>query len=124
MIIAMNQEFLTDEEIIRITNDAFVHVKREALAGDFDLKVDISTPEAEQQKSNQLAFLVQTIGNTIPFEITKVLLTEISRLNKMPDVAQMIKEFEPTPDPLEEQKKQLKLTIKNNKRLIFSCLGY
>lgn len=109
MIIAMNQEFLTDEEIIRITNDAFVHVKREALAGDFDLKVDISTPEAEQQKSNQLAFLVQTIGNTIPFEITKVLLTEISRLNKMPDVAQMIKEFEPTPDPLEEQKKQLEL---------------
>lgn len=108
-VIAMNSIFLSDEEVIRITNEEFKRINREDLKGQYDLKVDISTPEIDQVKAQELAFMLQTLGNTMDFNVTKILLTEIARLRKMPELAHAIKAYEPQPDPLTEQLKQLQI---------------
>src|SRR5690606_2895379 len=53
-IIAMNAEFLSDVEVVRVTNKEFVQINREELAseaGEFDLSVDISTFEVDNAKA-------------------------------------------------------------------------
>jgi hypothetical protein len=53
-IILMNQVFLSEEETVRITNKEFVVIKREDLAGNFDLVTDISTAEVDNNKAQDL----------------------------------------------------------------------
>src|SRR5690606_39118291 len=62
-ICAMNAIFLSETEVVRVTNEQFVEVRREDLAGNFDLKVDISTAEVDNNKAQDLAFMLQTMGN-------------------------------------------------------------
>lgn len=108
-IIAMNQVFLSEEETIQVTDEEFVQVKREELIGQFDLIVDISTAEIDNKKAQDLAFMLQTMGNTVDFNIVKMLLVQIARLQRMPELAKMLEEFEPEPDPMAEQMKQLQV---------------
>lgn len=108
-ILSMNQEFLSEEEVIRVTNEKFVTVRRDELHGNFDCKVAISTAEEDEAKASRLEFMLQTMGNTGDPGITKIILTEISRLRRMPDLAHKIMNFEPQPDPVQEQLKQLEV---------------
>ena len=108
-IISMNAEFLSEEETIRVTNRQFVQVRREDLAGEFDLEVDISTAEVDNAKAQDLGFMLQTIGNSFDIGFVKLILAEIARLKRMPLLAEQIERFEPQPDPLAEQMKQLQL---------------
>lgn len=110
-MIAMNSEFLSDEEVIRITNDEFVAVKRDDLAGNFDLKLTISTAEADNAKAQELAFMLQTMGSALHPSMSNMLLAEIARLRQMPDLAHAIETFKPEPDPMEEQMKQLQMQM-------------
>ena len=103
-IIAMNQVFLSEEETIRVTNDEFVKIKREELAGEFDLKVAISTAEIDNMQAQDLAFMLQTMGNNMDFGITKLILVKIAKLKRMPDLAHAIEQFTPQPDPLTQRK--------------------
>src|SRR5690606_25140367 len=53
-IVAMNAEFLSEEEVVRVTNEKFIKIKREDLrsvAGEFDFEVDISTAEIDNNKA-------------------------------------------------------------------------
>lgn len=108
-IISMNAIFLTEEEVVRVTNDDFVKIRREDLAGNFDLEVDISTAEVDTQKSQDLGFMIQTIGPKAPPEMTMMILSEIARLKRMPDLAHQLKNWKPTPDPIAERIKELEL---------------
>lgn len=106
-IIAMNSVFLSDEEFIRITNEEFVRIRREDLKGNFDLIVDIATNEVDNLKAQDLAFMLQTMGPSMDFNMSKIILSEIARLKRMPDLAKAIERFEPKPDPMEERLKEL-----------------
>lgn len=106
-IVAMNQVFLSDEEIIRVTNKPAVKIRREDLAGNFDLKVDITTAEIEDAKSKDLSFMLQTIGNNMDFSMVKMILAEICRLKRMPVLAHAIEAFQPTPDPVSQKLQEL-----------------
>ena len=106
-IIAMNAEWLSDEEIIRITDEEFIAIKRSDLAGNFDLTLDISTAEMDNQKASELAFMLQTMGNSLPFDISKLVLTKIAELRKLPDLAKAIAEYTPQPDPLVQEHNML-----------------
>ena len=106
-IIAMNSVWLSDEEIIRITDDEFVAIKRSDLAGNFDLELEISTAEMDNQKAEELAFMLQTTGNSLPFDITKIILCKIADLRKLPDLSKMIADYTPQPDPLQQENLQL-----------------
>jgi hypothetical protein len=106
---AYNAEFLEEEEVIRITNNEFVPIRRDDLAGRIDIDLSISTQEDNAARSQELAFLLQTLGNSIPFELTQLLMADIVDLHRMPDKAKMIREYKPQPDPMQEQAKQLEL---------------
>ena len=117
-IIAMNGEFLEDEEVIRVTNKNFRTVRRDALAGDFDLRVKISTAESDNQKIEKLAFMMQTGQQSMDPEEAKLVRAEIYKLQKMPDLAQKVLSYQPQPDPVSEQIRQLdleRLTLENQK---------
>ena len=110
-IISMNQVWLSDEEIIRITDEEFVAIKRSDLAGNFDLSLTISTAEANNQKASELAFMLQTIGQSVPFDISKMILVEIAELRKMPALAKQLKEYQPQPDPIAQEKAMLEVEL-------------
>lgn len=110
-IISMNAEFLSEEEVIRITNDEFVTVRRDDLPGNFDLKLSISTAEEDNNKAQELAFMLQTMGNNMDPEMSKMILSDIARLRKMPDLAKRIEEYSPQPDPLMQRKAELEIAL-------------
>lgn len=112
-IISMNAIFLSEEEIIRVTNEEFVKVNREDLKGNFDLEVDISTAEVDNQKSQDLAFMLQTMGNTVDISLVIMVLAEIAYLKRMPDLAKKIENFRPQPSP--EQQELTRLEIENKR---------
>ena len=106
-ICAMNAEFLSEKEVIRITNEEYVEVNREDLKGNFDIEVDINTAEIDNQKGQDLAFMVQTVGPNADPQITLKLMASIAELKRMPELAHELRNFKPQPDPVEEQLKQL-----------------
>ena len=108
-IIAMNQVFLTDKEVVRVTNSKFVTVRRDDLEGQFDLIVDISTPEVDERKAQDLAFMLQTVGPNMDFPFTQMIMAKIARLRKMPDLEQEIKTYQPQPDPIEDARRRLEV---------------
>ena len=110
-IISMNSEFLSDQEIIRVTNEEFVAINREDLGGMYDIKLNISTAEADNEKAQELSFMLQTMGNNMDPAMSQIILSDIARLRKMPDLAKQIKEYQPQPNPMAEQKAQLEMQL-------------
>ena len=108
-IIAMNAEFLDDEEVIRVTNKKFRTIRRDDLTGDFDLRVKISTAESDNQKIEKLAFMMQTGQQSMDPEEAKLVRAEIYKLQKMPDLAAKVLNYQPQPDPVQQEMQQLQL---------------
>ena len=115
-IIKMNAVFLSEKEVIRVTNTEFVEIKREDLAGDFDLEVDISTAEVDDAKAKDLAFMIQTIGPNAGQEITFMVMAEIADLKRMPELAQKLRSYKPEPTP--EQQEMAKLEVEEKRALV------
>lgn len=107
-----NSEWLNEEEVIRITDDEFVPVKRDDLAGNVDIEIEVSTAEDNAAKSQELSFLLQTNGPNEDPAVRKLIMSKIMKLSKMPDLAKMIEEYKPEPDPFTEQMKALELKLK------------
>ena len=110
-IIAMNAVFLSEQEVVRVTNTEFITIKREDLQGNYDLEVDISTAEVDDQKSQDLAFMLQTLGPNGDPGMVMMILAEIAELKRMPELAQKLRTFKPEPSP--EQQKLQQLEIQN-----------
>jgi len=108
---AYNSEFLDEGSVFRITNEEFIEIKQDDLMGLIDIEISVSTTEDNQAKAQELAFMLQTIGPSEDPTIRKMLMAEIARLNKMPDLAKKLEEFEPQPDPMEQQYNQLQLQL-------------
>lgn len=110
-IVAMNQAFLSEKEVIRVTNEEFVAVRRDDLGGSFDLALTISTAEEDNNKAQELAFMYQTSAPNGDRGLNKMLLAEIAKLRKMPDLAKQIMAYEPQPDPLAVRKAELEIQL-------------
>lgn len=110
-IISMNAEFLSDTEVVRVTNEEFVTVRKDDLPGNFDLKLSISTAEEDNNKAEQLAFLLQTVGPNSDPEMMKMILSDIAKLRKMPELAERIETYSPQPDPLAQEKAMLEIEL-------------
>lgn len=111
-IVAMNGAFLDEREVVRVTNDEFIQINREDLAGNFDLRLNISTAEADDSKAKELSFMLQTMGNNMDPSMSQMILSDIAKLRKMPELAKRISEYQPQPDPMQEQLAQLELQMK------------
>lgn len=57
-------------------------------------------------KANKLLMLLQTLGNTVDFTITKSLLASALQLYGETSLAKAVAAFQPQPDPMEQQLKQ------------------
>jgi hypothetical protein len=116
---AYNAEFLEDEEIVRVTNEEFVPVRRDDLEGRIDLDISISTAEDNAAKSQELSFLLQTLGPNEDPAVRRSIMADIMELMRMPEQAKRIREYQPQPDPVQEQLKQLELQrlMLENKKL-------
>ena len=104
-----NSEFLEDEEVIRITNEEFVPVRRDDLDGRIDLAITISTAEDNAAKSQELSFLLQTLGPNEDPEIRRGIMADIMDLMRMPDQAKRVREYKPEPDPIKQKMQQLEI---------------
>lgn len=111
-IIAMNAVFMSEKEVVRVTNQQFVEIKREDIQGNYDLEVDISTAEVDNQKSQDLSFMLQTIGPNGDPKMVYMLLAEIADLKRMPALAQSLRTFDHTPSPEQQKMAQLEMEEK------------
>jgi hypothetical protein len=110
-VIAMNAEFLSETEVVRITDRKFVQVRRDDLAGNFDLRLVISTAEEDAAKAEDLAFLLQTAGPNMDLDFSKIIWADIARLRKMPGLAEKIEKYQPQPDPIAQAKLEKELEL-------------
>ena len=108
-VMAMNQEFLTEDEVVRVTNTEFVKINKEDLAGNFDLQVDISTAEIDAGKAEDLAFMLQTLGPNIDQQITFRVMAEIAELKRMPELANDLRNIDTSPSEAEQMMQQIQL---------------
>ena len=86
-------------------------VRRDDLAGSFDLKLSISTAEEDNNKAQELAFMLQTMGNNMDPEMARMILADIAKLRKMPELAKKIQAYQPQPDPIQQEKAMLEVAI-------------
>jgi len=110
-ICEMNKEFLEDEEIIRITDESFIAVKKADLDCRYDLSLSISTAEDDAVKAQELSFMVQTSAGVLDAGFLRLLLADIADLRRMPDKAKLYREYQPQPDPIAQQKAQLEIEV-------------
>lgn len=113
-IIAMNAKFLSEKEIVRVTNQEFVEISRDELQGNFDLKVDISTASVDEQRAQDLGFMLQTIGPDEDPNVRRMILSKISDLKRMPDLAEQIRNYQPQPDPMQVAMMEAELAQKQS----------
>jgi len=115
MMISMNAVWLSEEEIVRISDEKYETIPRSSLAGKYDLNLSISTPEVDEAQSQKLAFLLQTLGNKVPFEFTQMLIADIMRLDKRHTLAKMIENYQPQENPVEAKLKELDVMMQEAK---------
>ena len=106
---AYNAEFLEEEEVIRITNDEYVPIRRDDLAGKIDIDISISTSEDNAAKSQELSFLLQTVGPNEDPSIRREIMAQIMDLMRMPEQAKRIREYQPQPDPVQQKMQELQM---------------
>ena len=109
---AYNSEFLREEEVIRLTNEEFVPIKRDDLKGMIDIQIEVSTAEDNGAKAQELSFLLQTLGQNMDPAMKNIFMAQVAKLHRMPDLAKAVEEFQPQPDPYVEQMKQLEIKMK------------
>ena len=111
-MIAMNAVFLSEEEVVRVTNEEYVTIRREDLKGNFDVETDISTIEVDNMKAQDLGFILQTLGPNADPQVYMRILAEICDLKRMPVLAHELKNWKPQPNPIQEQLQQLEVALK------------
>ena len=113
MTISMNQVFLSEEEVIRVTDKEFVTIKRDDLQGEFDLKVRVSTPERDEDQANKIMTLMQTNAANMDPKIAQMHYVKMAELWKLDDLAELVGTYQPEPDP--QQQELLALQIEEQK---------
>lgn len=106
---AYNAEFLEESEVVRITNEEFVEVRRDDLAGKIDIDITVSTQEDNAARAQELGFLLQTLGSSLPFDMTRMIMAEIAKLSKLPTLEKSILEYKQEPDPVQQKMQELQL---------------
>jgi hypothetical protein len=109
MWMAMNREFLEPEDIMRITGKEFVPWNEDDSLGEIDIDLEISTASMDMQKSERIAFLLQTTAQFLPQDLVLEMTAKMYELDRMPDLAERIRTYQPQPDPYAEEMKQLEM---------------
>ena len=103
LIIAMNAEFLSEEEIVRNTNKEYVKISRDDLTGSHDITIDIQTPETNNAIAQDLSMVLQTGQQTMSPELSKKIWARILKLKGQYDLAREFEAYQPQPDPKQQE---------------------
>lgn len=103
LIISMNAEFLSEEEIVRNTNQEYVKINRDDLTGAHDITIDIQTPETNNAIAQDLAMVLQTGQQTMSPELSKKIWARILKLKGQYDLAREFENYQPQPDPKQQE---------------------
>ena len=107
LIVAMNHKFLEPEFVSVITDAPYIGSQDYSYG--VDISISIRTAEADIQSADDLAFLLQTIGNTLDPSFTQMITSKIARLKGLPELADEIANFKPAPDPVAQELQQIQL---------------
>ncbi len=108
----LNKEFITDEKIIALSDGSFETVRPDDLQAAINVKISVSTPELDDKAANDLVFMIQTLGESVPMKVKNMLLADVARLKKRPDLAQALLDIpEPQPTPEEQKIQQLQIQL-------------
>ena len=108
---AYNSEFLLEEQVMRITNEEFVPIRRDDLAGRIDIDISVATAEDNAAKAQELSFLLQTVGPNEDPTVRRTIMAEIARLQKMPELAKKLESYQPQPDPMAMKQAELQIAL-------------
>jgi len=97
-----NAEFLDDIEVVRMTNNEFVEIRRDDLEGNIDIEITVSTNEDNAAKAQEITFMLQTQGQSMSEEMQYKMLAQWADLTKQPELAQEYRNWQP-PQPTEAQ---------------------
>jgi len=92
----------------------FISINREHLSARVDISLTVSTPEADDEKAQNLAFIIQTLGDSAPMEFKFKLIAEFARLKKLPDLADFLLNYKPQPSPEEQEAAKLEQEVKKS----------
>ena len=109
MVISMNQTYLEEEQVVRVTAGEYVPVRRDDLQGKIDLRVSISTPEKDAQQAESLSMVLQTNAASMDPELYKIVLAKILDLQYLPEEAEKVRKFEPKPDEAAQELQKLQM---------------
>lgn len=101
-----NREFLSPEEVEKITDKPYVEPLNDNV---FDIKMTLESAETRAAKAQSTGFVLQTMGPNMPQAQQQKLLSRYMKLIGEPDIAKEIEEFQPQPDPLQEQINKLQI---------------
>lgn len=108
---AYNNEFLDEGEVVRYTESEFIEIRKDDLDGRIDIDIQVSTAEDNAAKAQELSFMMQTMSQGMDPDMRNLLMAEIARLYKMPDLAQKLENHKPQPDPLAEKQQQIAIAM-------------
>lgn len=101
-VMSMNEVFMEVDQIERITGQPYVQPQLGLRTT--DVRVKIRTAEEDNQLASDMAFLGQT---TTDDGLRQLLSSKVAELKNMPDIAKLIKEYQPEPTPLEQEMQML-----------------
>lgn len=123
--ISYNNEFLSPEEVTRITNAEYVEIDPDDVGAKLDIEIEVSTVEDNALKADKIAFMIQTLGPSMEPDALADMTSTYYELVKMPreaqrerDRADKIREQMSKPDPMAEEAKRQELramTLANDK---------
>ena len=111
-VIRLNIEYLTDEDVSRITGVQEFSLVRSQYQPLTNSNIEIATPELNASRATQLSFMLQTIGNNMGEELRNKILAKINRLNGMEDLAHDLLTYKPQPDPNAQKLAELEVKAK------------
>ena len=118
MTIKNMQMFMREEEVVAITgSDEFVSVLRQDIQGDFDLLVDVSTPQKDNETAESIAFMLQASSAEMYQDpMQREILAQWADLKGIPGMAKSLREYQ-VPGPSETQVELEKQNLDNARLL-------
>ena len=86
----LNTEFITDDKIISLSDGSFSSLDTNSITANMDVTIEVSTPELDDKRANDLSFIVQTLGNTISSKSKNIILSEIVKLKGRSDLSKTL----------------------------------
>lgn len=112
-IMLLNTLYLDTKKIIALTGLEGLLIKS-AHNPLIDVELDITNQAEDSLKAQEISFMLQTLGNALPPELTKRALMEIAELRNLPNFYNTLSAYDmspppPSPEELEIQRLQIEL---------------